>query len=124
MVPTKTALCQPLHRLTSAKIPFTCLSSDTDAFRAIQRAFAEAVLLSFPDSDKVFQLYADASGTQLGGIIMQESTISACYSRALTKHQINYTTMELGLISIVETLLEYRQCFLDFLLWFIQITKI
>ena len=42
MLPNKTALCQPLHRFTSAKIPFTCLSSDTDAFRAIQRAFAEA----------------------------------------------------------------------------------
>jgi hypothetical protein len=71
MVPNKTALCQPLNRLTSSKIPFTWLSTDTEAFRAVQRAFAKAVLLSFPDFSQPFHVYADASGKQLGGIITQ-----------------------------------------------------
>ncbi|POM80135.1 Gag-pol fusion protein [Phytophthora palmivora] len=61
MVPNKTTLCKPLHRFTSSKVPFTWLSSDTEAFRAIQRAFAEAVLLAFPDFEKPFHLYADAT---------------------------------------------------------------
>lgn len=114
MVPNKTTLCKPLHRLTSSKVPFTWLSSDTEAFRAIQRAFAEAVLLSFPDFEKPFDVYADASGTQLGGLIMQGVKILACYSRSLNKHQLNYTTMELELLSVVELLKEYRTMLLGF----------
>ena len=45
---------------------------------------------------------------------MQELTIIECYSRALTKHLTNYTTMELELLSIVETLREYRTMLLGF----------
>ncbi|GMF14413.1 unnamed protein product [Phytophthora fragariaefolia] len=78
------------------------------------RAFAEAVLLSFPDFEKPFDVYADASGTQVGGLVMQGIRILACYSRSLTKHQFNYTTMELELLSIVELLREYRTMLLGF----------
>ncbi|OWY95653.1 LOW QUALITY PROTEIN: Pol Polyprotein [Phytophthora megakarya] len=113
MVPNKTTLCQPLHSFDT-KVPFTWLPSDTAAFHAIQQAFAEAVLLSFPDFDKPFHVYADASGLQLGGIIMQEERILACYSHTLTEHQKNYTTMELELLSIVELLAECRTMLLGF----------
>ena len=56
MVPNKTSLCRPLHWFTSNKVPFTWLPSDTAAFKAIQEAFAEAVLLAFPDFDKPFDV--------------------------------------------------------------------
>ncbi|KAJ0408806.1 hypothetical protein P43SY_000702 [Pythium insidiosum] len=114
MVPNKAALCASLNRLTSTKVPFTWLPSDTDAFRAIQKAFAQAVLLAFPDFDKPFHVFADASGRQIGGIITQDSKILACFSRSLNKHQVNYTVMELELLSIVELLREYRTMLLGF----------
>ena len=114
MIPNKSALCAPLNRITSSKIALTRLQSDTYAFRAVQKAFAEAVLLAFPDFDLPFHVYADASGKQLGGIVMQENEIIACYSRTLHKHQINYTTMQLELLSIVELLREYRTMLLGF----------
>ena len=71
IVPNKTSLYKPLHRFTSSKIPFTWLPSDKVAYKAIQQAFAEAVLVAFPDFDKPFEVYSDASGTQIGGMIMQ-----------------------------------------------------
>ncbi|OWZ22221.1 Pol Polyprotein [Phytophthora megakarya] len=53
-------------------------------------------------------------GTQHGGLVMQETKILAYYSRTLNKHQINYTAMELVLLSIVELLREYRTMLLGF----------
>ena len=71
VVPNKTSLYKPLHRFTSNKIPFTWLPSDKVAYKAIQQAFAEAVLLAFPDLANPFDVYADSSGTQIAGKIMQ-----------------------------------------------------
>ena len=114
MVPNKTSLWQPLNRFTSAKVPFEWLPSDTEAFHDVQKAFAQAVLLAFPDFEQPFHIYADASGKQIGGIIMQRNQILACYSRSLNKNQVNYTTMELDLLSIVKILREYRTMLLCF----------
>lgn len=45
---------------------------------------------------------------------MQELKILACYSRALSNHQRNYTKMELELLSIAEIFREYRTMLLEF----------
>ena len=114
MVPNKTALCQPLNRFTISKVSFDWFSSDTEAFHTVQRAFAQAVLLAFFDFEQPFRVYADDSGKQIGGIIMRKNQILACYSRSLNKHQVNYMTMELDLLSSVEMLREYRTMLLGF----------
>ncbi|OWZ03089.1 Pol Polyprotein [Phytophthora megakarya] len=68
----------------------------------------------FTSSKVPFTWLPNASGSQLGGVIMQGIKILACYSRSLNKHQLNYTTMELELLSIVELLREYRTMLLGF----------
>ncbi|KAG3180011.1 hypothetical protein PC128_g15733 [Phytophthora cactorum] len=45
---------------------------------------------------------------------MQQKSILACYSRSLNKYQIDYTTVELGPLSIVSLLREYRTLLLGF----------
>ena len=59
----------------------------TAACKKIQKAVAEAVILAFIDFDKPFEVYADASSTQIGGIITQGTKTLACHSRIPTKHQ-------------------------------------
>jgi predicted aspartyl protease len=112
MIRNKSALTSVLTALTSTKVPFKWTSTHSTAFHRIKDALAEAVLLAYPDFTIPFHVYADASGKQLGGIIMQNDRILACFSRTLTKHQKNYTTMELELLSIVEILKEYRHMLL------------
>ena len=114
MIPSKASICAPLNKLTSKNVPFNWTEAHRITFQKLKQAFAQAVLLAFPDFTKPFDVFADASGLQLGGLIMQGNKIIACYSRTLNAAQKNYTTMELELLSIVEILIEYRTLLLGF----------
>jgi hypothetical protein len=69
-------------------------------------------LLAHPDFSKPFAIHTDASHYQLGGVISQDGKPIAFYSRKLTDAQTHYTTTERELLSIVETLKEYRNILL------------
>ncbi|OWZ05720.1 LOW QUALITY PROTEIN: Pol Polyprotein [Phytophthora megakarya] len=96
-------MLKPTTKLTSPKSTFMWTSVENQAFETVKKALTNSVLLAFPDFTKSFDIYADASGKQRGGLIH------------LTKGQQNYTTMELELLSVVEILKEYRAMLLGFL---------
>ncbi|POM64725.1 LOW QUALITY PROTEIN: Retrovirus Polyprotein [Phytophthora palmivora] len=110
----KSALLKPLTRITPPKAAFVWTSIENEAFEGVKKVLASAVLLSFSDFTKPFEIYADASGKQLGGLIQQDRKLIACYSRSLTPAQQNYTTTDLELLSVVEILKEYRTMLLGF----------
>ncbi|POM59194.1 Gag/polymerase/env Polyprotein [Phytophthora palmivora] len=110
MLPSKSARLNPLTMMTSPKATFMW----TSAFEGVKKALANAVLLAFSDFTKPSDIYGDASGKQLGGFIQQEGKLIPCYSRSLTSAQLNYTTMELELLLVLEILKEYRTILLGF----------
>ena len=69
---------------------------------------SKEAFLAYPDHNKPFQIDCDASDYQLGAAIFQDGKPVAYYSRKLNGAQRNYTVGEKDIISIVETLKEYR----------------
>ena len=56
----------------------------------------------------MFIIYTDAGKVQLRAIISQKNKPIALYSRKLNNTQVNHTTKERELLSIIETLKELK----------------
>jgi hypothetical protein len=72
----RSELLAPLTSLTSSKVKFEWLPAHQLAFDKIKKIIETEMLLAYPDFDKPFQIYTDASDHQLGVIIMQDRKAS------------------------------------------------
>ena len=98
----------PLTGMVSKVATWKWGKEQQQAFKEMKRVISQETLLTFPDFEKPFHIYTDASNYQLGAVIMQNDKPLAFYSRKLNSAQKNYTTGEQELLSIVETLKEFR----------------
>ena len=57
------------------------------AFIQMKQLIAQETILAFPDWDKPFDVFTDASDYQLGGVIQQGGKPLAFYSRNITRHK-------------------------------------
>ena len=78
----------------------------------MKKLISREALLAYPDFNSAFEIYTDASHTQLGSVITQHGKPIAFYSRKLNSAQTRYTTTERELLAIVETLKEFRNILL------------
>ncbi|KAJ8566393.1 hypothetical protein ON010_g6730 [Phytophthora cinnamomi] len=106
--PRRAHLVASLSALTSTKVSWVWLPEHQSAFDKIKAITERETLLHYPDYSKGFDVHADASGVQLGGVISQEGKPLAFYSRKLTTAQKHYSVMEQELLSIVEIQKEFR----------------
>jgi transposase InsO family protein len=112
MWPKRSHLLAPLSALTSSKAKWNWTEECQKSFDQIKAMIARETLLTYPDFNKPFEIHTDASQVQLGACISQEGKPVAFYSRKLNPAQTRYTTTERELLSIVETLKEFRNILL------------
>jgi hypothetical protein len=105
-------LLAPLSKLLSKNVKWKWTAIEQQAFENIKKVIGKEVLLAYPNFNKPFEIYTDASHLQLGSVISQDGKPIAFYSRKLTDAQTRYTTTERELLAIVETLKEYRNIML------------
>jgi hypothetical protein len=78
------------------------------AFDNVKAAVTKETVLAYPDFLKPFEIYMDASATELGAVIAQDNRPIAFFSRKLAKTQQKYSVTEIELLAIVETLKEFK----------------
>ena len=65
-------------------------------------------MLSYPDFSKKFVIHSDASDTQIGGVVSQEKKPLEFFRKKFNSSQKNYSMGEKELLSIVETIKQFR----------------
>ena len=90
------------------KVPWHWDEVHERAFDAVKATIVKDVVLAYPNFNEVFEVYTDASATQLGSVITQGNRPLAFFSRKLSETQRKYSVTEIELLAIVETLKEFK----------------
>ncbi len=109
MWPSRAHILKPLTNQSGLKkrAPIKWTDDVQQAFDKMRLLMAADALAAYPNHNKRFNIYTDASNFQLGTCITQEGRPFAYILQKLTKSQQNYTTMEKEMLSIVTTLEEF-----------------
>jgi hypothetical protein len=118
MWPHRSEILAPLTAHTGVpkkgekKTPFLWTEKIQKAFDQMKALMAADVLCAYPNHNKPFPIYTDASNYQLGSCIMQDNIPVAYYSRKLNSAQMNNAATGKELLCVIATLREFRSMLL------------
>ncbi len=90
------------------KVPWHWDEVHQKTFDHVKATIIKDVVLSYLDYSKVFEIYTDTSGKQIGAVNTQDNSPIAFFSPKLSDTQHKYGVTKIELLAIVETLKEFN----------------
>lgn len=99
-------IVEPLNRLFKKNTPFIWTQDQQDAFERLKRCLTSPPILAYPDFERPFILYTDASSFALGAILSQKDDqkrerVIAYASRTLRPPERKYSATEVECLAVV-----------------------
>jgi hypothetical protein len=101
-------IAKPMTSLLEKRREFKWDEKCQDSFDQLKKRLMSPPVLVMPDLQKGFDIYCDACGQGLGGVLMKEGHVIAYASRQLRKHELNYPTHDLELAAVGHALKIWR----------------
>jgi hypothetical protein len=79
-----------------------------EAFLTLKKPLTAAPVLAQPEIEEPFDVYCDASGPGIGGVLMQDGRAIAYASQQLRRHEEHYLTHDLELLPVICALKVWR----------------
>jgi hypothetical protein len=95
---------KPITELLKKGNKYVWSEAGGEAFQHLKKLLTTSPVLAQPDTTKPFNIYCDASGIGLGGVLMQEGRVISYSSRQLRRHEEHYPTHDLELVTVVVAL--------------------
>ncbi len=90
------------------KVPWHWGEVHQRAFDHVKATITKDIVLAYPDFNKVFEIYTDASSKQLGAVITDDNRPIAFFSWKLSDTQCKYSVTKIELLAIVKTLKDFK----------------
>ena len=106
-------IATPLHQLMRKDQSFTWTTEHQEAFEELKSRLTSAPILIYPDFEKPFVLYTDASSFGLGAVLSQKTNdgkehVVAYASKRTDNTQKNYFATELECLAVVWAIQLFR----------------
>jgi hypothetical protein len=98
----------PMTELLEKEKKFKWTPTCEASFQKLKTQLMIALILVTSDMEKSFYVYCDASGQGLGHVLMQDGCVVAYASWQLRKHEVNYPTHDLELVTVVHAVNIWR----------------
>jgi hypothetical protein len=97
-------IVKPVTELLKKGNKYVWSEACDEAFKHLKKLLTTSPVLAQPDTAKPFNVYCDASGTGLGGVLMKEGRVISYSLRQLRHHEEHYPTHDLELAAVVMAL--------------------
>jgi hypothetical protein len=94
-------IVKPITELLKKGNKYVWSEACDEAFKHLKKLLTTSPMLAQPDTAKPFDVYCDASGTGLEGVLMQEGRVISYSLRQLRCHEEHYPTHDLELAAVV-----------------------